>query len=274
MTSHSSSFYNDFDPSASRWLDNLQRNNKIPKGVVSSMPITDIDEVGDYQYAHFFAGIGGWPLALQLAQLETDLKVWSGSCPCQPYSVAGKQKGTNDERDLWPVFNRLINKERPDLIFGEQVASAIRHGWLDRLTCDLEDDGYLVLSAVLSANLLGAPHERRRLFWGAIKQDLLENPNSFRHTWWCSLGDSSWCSGYIQEHCKERLSSSKSFWENGEWTEGTEGQRLLLEPRSFPLCNGVPYRLELLRGYGNAIVPQLGALFVTSFLDTTILAKL
>lgn len=165
MTAHSSSFYNDFDPSASRWLDNLQRNNKIPKGVVSSMSITDIDEVGDYQYAHFFAGIGGWPLALQLAQLETDLKVWSGSCPCQPYSVAGKQKGINDERDLWPVFNRLINKERPDLIFGEQVASAIRHGWLDRLTCDLEDDGYLVLSAVLSANLLGAPHERRRLFW-------------------------------------------------------------------------------------------------------------
>lgn len=91
------------------------------------MSITDIDEVGDYQYAHFFAGIGGWPLALQLAQLETDLKVWSGSCPCQPYSVAGKQKGTNDERDLWPVFNGLINKERPDLIFGEQVASAIRH---------------------------------------------------------------------------------------------------------------------------------------------------
>lgn len=248
MTAHSSSFYNDFDPSASRWLDSLQRNNKIPKGVVSSMSITDIDEVGDYQYAHFFAGIGGWPLALQLAQLETDLKVWSGSCPCQPYSVAGKQKGTNDERDLWPVFNRLINKERPDLIFGEQVASAIRHGWLDRLTCDLEDDGYLVLSAVLSANLLGAPHERRRLFWGAIKQDLLENPNSFRHT--------RWCSGYLQEHCKERLSSSKSFWENGEWTEGTEGQRLLLEPRSFPLCNGVPYRLELLRGYGNAIVPN------------------
>lgn len=67
MTANSSSFYNDFDPSASRWLDNLQRNNKIPKGVVSSMSITDIDEVGDYQYAHFFAGIGGWPLALQLA---------------------------------------------------------------------------------------------------------------------------------------------------------------------------------------------------------------
>lgn len=274
MTANSSSFYNDFDPSASRWLDNLQRNNKIPKGVVSSMSITDIDEVGDYQYAHFFAGIGGWPLALQLAQLETDLKVWSGSCPCQPYSVAGKQKGTNDERDLWPVFNRLINKERPDLIFGEQVASAIRHGWLDRLTCDLEDGGYLVLSAVLSANLLGAPHERRRLFWGAIKQDLLENPNSFRHTWWCPLGDPSWCSGYLQEHSEERLSSSKSFWENGEWLEGTEGKSFLVEPRTFPLCNGVPYRLELLRGYGNAIVPQLGALFVTSFLDTTILAKL
>lgn len=269
MTAHSS-FYNDFDPSACRWLDNLQRNHKIPEGVVSSMSITDITEVGDYQYAHFFAGIGGWPLAFQLAQLQTDLKVWSGSCPCQPFSTAGKQKGINDERDLWPVFHKLIQQERPDIIFGEQVASAIRHGWLDRLTNDLESDGYLVLSAVLSANLLGAPHERRRLFWGAYN---MENPNGLRYTRWCSMVDSSWCSGYLQEHSEERLSSSKSFWENGEWLEGTEGKSFLVEPRSFPLCNGVPYRLELLRGYGNAIVPQLGALFITSFLDT-ILAKL
>lgn len=210
----------------------------------------------------FFAGIGGWPLAFQLAQLKTDLKVWSGSCPCQPFSAAGKQKGVNDERDLWPVFNKLIQQERPDIIFGEQVATAIRHGWLDRLTSDLESNGYLVLSSVLSANLLGAPHERRRLFWGAFN---MENPNRLRHT--------RWCSGYLQEHSEERLSSSKSFWENGEWLEGTEGKSFLVEPRTFPLCNGVPYRLELLRGYGNAIVPQLGALFITSFLDT-ILAKL
>lgn len=169
MTVHSS-FYNDFDPNACRWLDNLQRHHKIPEGVVSSMSITNITEVGDYQYAHFFAGIGGWPLAFQLAQLKTDLKVWSGSCPCQPFSAAGKQKGVNDERDLWPVFNKLIQQERPDIIFGEQVAAAIRHGWLDRLTSDLESNGYLVLSSVLSANLLGAPHERRRLFWGAINR--------------------------------------------------------------------------------------------------------
>lgn len=269
MTVHSS-FYNDFDPNACRWLDNLQRHHKIPEGVVSSMSITNITEVGDYQYAHFFAGIGGWPLAFQLAQLKTDLKVWSGSCPCQPFSAAGKQKGVNDERDLWPVFNKLIQQERPDIIFGEQVATAIRHGWLDRLTSDLESNGYLVLSSVLSANLLGAPHERRGLFWGAFN---MENPNRLRHTRWCPLGDPSWCSGYLQEHSEERLSSSKSFWENGEWLEGTEGKSFLVEPRTFPLCNGVPYRLELLRGYGNAIVPQLGALFITSFLDT-ILAKL
>lgn len=53
MTVHSS-FYNDFDPNACRWLDNLQRHHKIPEGVVSSMSITNITEVGDYQYAHFF----------------------------------------------------------------------------------------------------------------------------------------------------------------------------------------------------------------------------
>ena len=98
-------------------------------------------------------------------------------------------------------------------------------------------------------------------------------PSIWRTPRWCPLGDPSWCSGYLQEHSEERLSSSKSFWENGEWLEGTEGKSFLVEPRTFPLCNGVPYRLELLRGYGNAIVPQLGALFITSFLDT-ILAKL
>ena len=107
---------------------------------------------------------------------------------------------------------------------------------------------------------------------GGAKKETLVHPNRLRSTRWCSVGDPSWCSGYVQEHCEERLSSSKSFWENGEWVEGTEGQSFLLEPGGFPLCNGVPHRLELLRGYGNAIVPQVGALFVTSFLDT--LAKL
>lgn len=237
MTAHSSSFYNDFDPSASRWLDNLQRNNKIPKGVVSSMSITDIDEVGDYQYAHFFAGIGGWPLALQLAQLETDLKVWSGSCPCQPFSAAGKQKGVNDERDLWPVFNKLIQQERPDIIFGEQVAAAIRHGWLDRLTSDLESNGYLVLSSVLSANLLGAPHERRRLFWGAFN---MENPNRLRHTRWCPLGDPRGALVTFKSTLKNAYLAANHFGRTESGLRVQKGKAFLLNPELSRFVMGYP----------------------------------
>ena len=118
------------------------------------------------EVSHFFAGIGGWPLALQLAGY--DGPVWTGSCPCQPFSAAGKQKGTDDERHLWPAWRRLIQQRLPSIVFGEQVASPLGRQWLDAVSLDLEGMGYAVGAADLCAASIGAPHIRQRLWFVAI----------------------------------------------------------------------------------------------------------
>ena len=162
-------YYNEFDPAAAAWLRELIALGLLPPGEVDERSIKDVrsSDLG-YDQCHFFAGIGGWSLALRLAGWPEDRPVWTGSCPCQPYSTAGKQRGNADERDLWPEFFRLIAERRPEFIFGEQVENAVRHGWLDRVCRDLEGEGYAVGAAVLGAHSVGAPHRRQRLYWGAV----------------------------------------------------------------------------------------------------------
>ena len=162
-------YYNEIDPGAAAWLQNLIAVGLIPPGEVDQRSITDVQakDLEGFDSCHFFAGIAGWPLALRLAGWPDDRPVWTGSCPCQSYSVAGKRKGDDDPRNLWPHFFRLISERRPDCIFGEQVANAIRHGWLDGISADLEGAGYAVGACVLGAHSAGAPHIRQRLFWVA-----------------------------------------------------------------------------------------------------------
>lgn len=162
-----SNYYNEFDPKAAAWLRQLIKDGLIPDGVVDERSIADVDgyELHGFTQCHFFAGIGGWSLALQLAGCPEDRPVWTGSCPCQPFSAAGKNKGNKDERHLWPEFYRLIRECKPDTIFGEQVEGAIKHGWLDDLQTDLEGEGYAVGHCVLGAHSINAAHIRQRLYW-------------------------------------------------------------------------------------------------------------
>lgn len=168
-------YYNEFDPNASAWLRELIAEGLIPKGDVDDRSIADVapGDLRGYKQCHFFAGIGGWSYALQLAGWDANRPVWTGSCPCQAFSTAGKQKGFADERDLWPVFFRLIKECRPEYVFGEQVENAIKHGWLDRVYRDMEGEGYSCGSVVLGAHSIGSPHQRQRLYWGGT---LAENP--------------------------------------------------------------------------------------------------
>jgi len=167
-------YYNEFDPQAAQWLRNLIASGLIPAGDVDERSIEDVrpNDLRGYTQCHFFAGIGGWPLALDLAGWPRDMPAWSGSCPCQPFSAAGKGDGFADERHLWPAWFHLIRECRPNVVFGEQVASAIRHGWLDLVSADLEAEGYAVGGAVLGAHSVGAPHIRQRLYWVADANQL------------------------------------------------------------------------------------------------------
>lgn len=166
------SYYNEFDHKAAAWLRELIKLGVIPDGDVDERSICDVrgSELAGYVQCHFFAGIGGWPYALRLAGWPDDRPVWTGSCPCQAFSVAGKGEGTSDHRDLWPVFAGLIRERNPSVVFGEQVAAAIGYGWLDRLRTDLEAEGYAVGGHVLGAHSAGAPHGRQRLYWVADLQ--------------------------------------------------------------------------------------------------------
>ena len=141
----------------------------IAPGLIDRRSIVDVlpEDLDGFTQCNFFAGIGGWSYALRLAGWPDDRPVWTGSCPCPSFSAAGKGKGFDDPRHLWPEFFRLIRECRPSVVFGEQVEAAIGHGWLDLVSADLQGEGYAVGAAVLGACSVGAPHQRKRLYFCA-----------------------------------------------------------------------------------------------------------
>ena len=162
-------YYNENNPFAASWLKELIKAGMIAPGEVDDRSIEDVtpnDLMGYTQY-HFFAGIGVWSYALRCAGWPDDRPVWTGSCPCQPFSVAGKQKGFSDERHLWPVWFRLIAECKPFIVFGEQVASRGGFTWFDAVSSDMENAGYTCGAVDTCAAGFGAPHIRQRLYWVA-----------------------------------------------------------------------------------------------------------
>lgn len=164
-----SAYYNENDKFAAAWLRELIKAGLIAEGEVDERSIKEVQPVDlvGYTQCHFFAGIGGWSYALRLAVWPDERPVWTGSCPCQPFSVAGKRGGAGDDRHLWPDFFRLISQCRPPIVFGEQVASKDGLAWLDLVSTDLEGAGYAVGAADLCAAGVQAPHIRQRLWFMA-----------------------------------------------------------------------------------------------------------
>ena len=162
-------YYNEIEPYAAQWLRNLIKAGHIPHGEVDTRSIVDVslDDLRGYTQCHFFAGIGGWGLALRLAGWPDNRPIWTGSCPCQPFSVAGKRAGVDDPRHLWPHFHRLIRAVRPPVVMGEQVAGAAGYGWLDGVRADLARENYASRGVDIPACAVDAPHIRQRLYWVA-----------------------------------------------------------------------------------------------------------
>ena len=356
-------YYNEWDSFAAEWLKQLIKDDLIPDGEVDSRSIADVrpEDLKGFTQCHFFAGIGGWSRALQLAGWSPDRPVWTGSPPCQSFSTAGSRKGKDDERHLWPVFFDLIRECQPPTVFGEQVAAAIRHEWLDDLQNDFEAEGYASAAVVLPSGSIGAYHKRDRLFFTAkrmadsnssnrrSKQEpkqqagdkwresngngsissSVANPNNLghqrseetrreaqrgiEHTSNVSLADSNSSqlqggrlSGGIdsQHHSIRRdethgglgdtkhdgsygaevrrsviqsedegrlLESERSdtnIWDNPQIIYCRDGKYrpIPTEPALFPLANGISNRVGLLRGSGNAIVPQAAAEIIKAYL--------
>lgn len=292
-------YYNEFDKGAAAWLRELINAKLIPFGYVDERSITEVtaSDVQGFTQCHFFAGIGGWSLALQLAGVPASTRLWTGSPPCQPFSTAGKQLGQFDERHLAPVFLNLVSKCKPPVLFGEQVAAAIGKSWMCDLQTHLEREDYAVGFTVLPACSVGAPHKRDRLFFGATlaytddtgpqgRAGVSERADQQS----AGAGSvESWLADATSEHDNQQYGSANErrrqnhseqtglgicdnptnphngFWSGADWLGCRDGKFRPVEPGTFPLANGIPARVGRLRGYGNAIVPQVAAEFVKAF---------
>lgn len=280
-------YYNEFDPYAAQWLRNLIAAGHIAPGDVDERSIVDVqpDDLQGYTQCHFFAGIGGWSLAARLAGWPDGRELWTGSCPCQPFSVAGKQAGQDDERHLWPELFRLISARTPAVLMGEQVAAAVGQHWLDGVCADLESIRYTAGAVVVPACAVDAPHRRDRL-WFVADTDVASkgegweqrsrqfgragsNPED------CALGNAEGVgldgrSRPSEERHREPPVGrpNSSAWAGADWIAGADGKSRRFEPSIRLLAHGVPARVGKLRAYGNAIVPQVAAEVIGSYLDT------
>ena len=309
-----SAYYNEFDKNAATWLRELIKDGIIADGDVDERDIRDVlpGDLRGYTQCHFFAGIGGWSAALRLAGWPDDKPVWTGSAPCQPFSAAGRSLGFADERHLWPAFHYLIEQCRPQVIFGEQVDAAIRHGWIDLVQDDLEGIGYTVEAVGLPAACIGKAHIRQRLWFVADRVPDTSSEQCNRidallrkkqvdpsETDWCGdvgeLADAERArlEGLDGNGCDRNEPGRINPYTFGSTTEGsislwlpcTDGKYRPVEPAPECLADGLSDSLGLVRdadtgqaffhpliekgkainrtirlkGYGNAIVPQVAA---------------
>jgi DNA (cytosine-5)-methyltransferase 1 len=302
-------YYNEIEPYAAQWLRSLIAAGHIAPGDVDERSITEVqaDDLRPYTQAHFFAGIGGWSYALRLAGWPDDRPVWTGSCPCQPFSVAGQRQGHADERHLWPAFFNLIAQRAPSMVFGEQVASADGREWFAAVRTDLEAVGYACGAADLCAASIGAPHIRQRLWWVGMadagrercdgesirlraRGSRQEGPEASGGGGDVGMADANgarlqggreqalFAEGRRDEgHALERRGSPldgvgrpsppDSVWSSPDWLWCRDGKWRPVEPSTFPLAHGVSNRLGRLRAFGNAIVPQVAAVFVRAVME-------
>jgi len=314
------SYYNDIDKKVCSWVKGLIKRGLLPDGYVDERPIQEIkpEELKEFTQVHMFCGIGGWSEALRQAGWPPNEPVWTGSCPCQSFSSAGQQKGFDDPRHLWPVWYELIKECRPPVLFGEQVAAAIRHGWLDLVQNDLEAEGYSTGAVVLPACGVGAPHKRDRLWFMAycdstglegwktmrcanqrptgknsvasimangeggkcIRQSTASGEQQredrgsgffscMAHTQYdgcnepqrgnATQQDSIGSQDGLPLHSRPELWATDGYWGDADWIYCQDQKFRAIEPGTLPLADGVQERLVQVRGYGNAIVPQVAA---------------
>jgi DNA (cytosine-5)-methyltransferase 1 len=207
--------------------------------------------------------------------VEADVVV--GGFPCQPFSVAGKGKAVQDDRHLWPEMFRVIRQTKPTWVIGENVRNivSISDGMvLEQVYLDLESQGYEVQSFIIPASAVNAPHQRYRTWivaysecnglsttkiGSSIKETVYEKPTRQNGTF-NFKGTSS-----ISETTKNVADTDNSRQQEQWWQSSTQQTHQTFkcsgqwefEPDVGRVVDGLPNRVDRLKGLGNAIVPQI-----------------
>ncbi|MEN6569032.1 MAG: DNA (cytosine-5-)-methyltransferase [Rikenellaceae bacterium] len=189
--------------------------------------------------------------------------ILSGGFPCQPFSVAGKRKGKEDDRYLWPEYLRVIREIKPAYVVGENVLGIINME-LDNIITDLESEGYVTEQFIIPAIGLEARHKRYRLWIIAYAKSIwprrLQNKSQEEGTQDSTKLFRELCRN-ISDSDSERGCSRDSTgqYANNAW-ELSASKRFRcwdIEPSVGRVANGIPRRVDRLKGLGNAIVPQV-----------------
>ncbi|EPS6753734.1 DNA cytosine methyltransferase [Enterobacter hormaechei] len=268
-------YYNEIDQFAAQWLRNLIAGGHIAPGEVDERSIEDVtpDDLRGFTQCHFFAGIGVWSHSLRLSGWPDDKPVWTGSCPCQPFSAAGKGDGFADERHLWPHFFHLISERRPQHVFGEQVASGNANVWFDLVQSDLEGMGYAFGLVPFTSASIGAPHIRERAYWvaesiGEQCQKLLSGlakgngseggRTTAKPTGFCRTNSLAYSNNRVGDEGETlrpgrdavlngcingRPLEVNGFWRDADWLFCRDEKWRPVEPGTFPLVDGAAARL-------------------------------
>lgn len=270
-------YYNEFDPAKVRLLKLLMDSGELPFGDIDGRSIDDVDEsdlIG-YDQCHFFAGVGAWAVAVK--DLEFRGTVWTGSCPCQPFSQGGLKKGVEDERHLFPRWHHLIKQRKPAIVFGEQVASELGRAWLDAVRASLESAGYSFAASILPAASVGAPHDRPRTYFVSVENSYsarglrtVRTPSDFG--WKAAKRRNSGDGMRVQKKSSDsgvRVPVLGDLWGNPRYIEARIGVLRQIQPGLVPVVNGVPQQLgvssgTLIKAFGDAIVLPLAREFVLS----------
>ncbi|EPJ3071229.1 DNA cytosine methyltransferase [Pseudomonas aeruginosa] len=246
-------YYNEIDPYAAQWLRNLIAAGHIAPGDVDERSIEDVhpDDLKHYTQCHFFAGIGVWSLSLRRAGWPDDRPVWTGSCPCQPYSKAGKRLGFADPRHLWPSWSHLIRERRPPELFGEQSPEALVHGWFDLVQGDLEEAGYAAGAIHFAAASCGEPILRKRVYFaakhlgeGAQGQQSRRSP--------CQAGSRRW-----RGEEDLRAIADSPLQPGDRWPQ----------PIVRSLDHGYSCRMGALHAIGNALNAEAATQFIAAYME-------
>lgn len=186
--------------------------------------------------------------------------VVSGGFPCQPFSVAGKQRGKEDERFLWPEMLRVIRELRPHCVVGENVPGIIKIA-ARQVAEDLERAGYHVVVLQFEAAAVGAWHRRARCFFVGV-DDLADadglGQQGDRTDWEpeCGARPAVEEPAGLRTVCDTLPGRREGNKRRRESQEFADGRLWAAEPGVGRVVDGLPCRVERIRSLGNAVVPQ------------------